>query len=1082
VNVTDLRAAVTLNGGTPASYDRIALLRQLVTAYGGTPTQYSIVGLLREAVTAVGGTPASWSTIPLLRELLTALGVSTFSYDGRVLSGLIAVTGGSVAPINTAVPAISGTGSPGQTLTRTAGTWTGADSVSGQWRKDSVAISGQTASTYVVQSGDAGTFIDYYEDAVKGATHAYKGSNGIAIAAAVSTDGTYDGKNNTAGTVGGVAPGGTFADGTAIGTAYPDLTLSGTTAQMTVNASAQLQFGGTSAGDTMLKTAGGADWIASWKVSDGGFSPPRFVWDRADGSNYRYLEILLGDNGYTPHTVTAGSDSAGTFVSFGANVAQGNTIEVSRSGSSMSLKRNGATVGSGWTAARVNDVVGWRSRSGGERWDDWVLQSASNPISISSATVDNDGYFAIAGSYGTPTPTTIEIRRFTSDGTLASNWETCTGMISGGTYSVVSATKASAAVQGANARVQVRASNNTSVERSTLVAVPLFQSVFAFEKGMNETNPSFPGVEYGRDFLKSAIYGANSYTSVYVEKGRVGGLRADGVTMIADSDSGIGYDGAIQSYGSGNSLIRVFVPNRLPATGSYTLTFPAAMTPSLSLGSHGSVTGSGSGTRTINFTDASWPVNDVTFEFSGGTDGSLNFKPTLTRVGDANPSRPYSDAVLASWAAGGATWIRNMDPSACNLDTVARTDFSTQQWTGPVSMGASPLSYQVAFANAANTHIGLNISHMWSDAYIAGYAQYVAQNLSATLMCGPEFSNEVWNRVTFSQGNDLGVQACQEGLWNTLGNATPITIRTGGIDVGSGPYYGSTNGDLTTSFASGDYLYANFGGWQVFRALKANVAGSSDNLANGSAWTIAITGAEVTRALKRKYAQRAKAMFDIFDAAFVAAGYSARSRVRRRLAWQASTGYTDAQEILSWQDTYQSYDEFLIGPYWGGGFAGYDLGTYDSNYPGWGATEKALVATNVPAFLDAFFAIAPTAIDAAVDATRDYKQGLARWLNTTYGLAMDARLFGAYEAHWHWITLGGWNAAISTVFPTIVADARFATMFTRFVNGYKAKVGGNMNLYVRSQGPWSALPSYNWGFQESEADTSNALFTAFAAA
>lgn len=92
MNVTDLRAAITLNGGTPASYDRIYLLRQLVTAYGGTATQYSIVGLLREAVTAAGGTPTQWAVTGLERELLTALGASASSFDGRVNSGLIGST------------------------------------------------------------------------------------------------------------------------------------------------------------------------------------------------------------------------------------------------------------------------------------------------------------------------------------------------------------------------------------------------------------------------------------------------------------------------------------------------------------------------------------------------------------------------------------------------------------------------------------------------------------------------------------------------------------------------------------------------------------------------------------------------------------------------------------------------------------------------------------------------------------------------------------------------------------------------------------------------------------------------------
>jgi hypothetical protein len=100
VNVADLRAAVSLNGGTPVYFDRINLLRQLVTAYGGTPTQWSVVGLLREAIVACGGAPTQWSIIPLERELLAALGAPTTNFDGRIIAHLIATTAksGAAAP------------------------------------------------------------------------------------------------------------------------------------------------------------------------------------------------------------------------------------------------------------------------------------------------------------------------------------------------------------------------------------------------------------------------------------------------------------------------------------------------------------------------------------------------------------------------------------------------------------------------------------------------------------------------------------------------------------------------------------------------------------------------------------------------------------------------------------------------------------------------------------------------------------------------------------------------------------------------------------------------------------------------
>lgn len=97
LNATDLRAAISINGGTPVGYDVMSLLRQLVTVYGGTPTQYSHVGLLRQAITALGGTPTQWSIRELLRQLLAALGVVTTSMDGKVLSRLVATTAATPA-------------------------------------------------------------------------------------------------------------------------------------------------------------------------------------------------------------------------------------------------------------------------------------------------------------------------------------------------------------------------------------------------------------------------------------------------------------------------------------------------------------------------------------------------------------------------------------------------------------------------------------------------------------------------------------------------------------------------------------------------------------------------------------------------------------------------------------------------------------------------------------------------------------------------------------------------------------------------------------------------------------------------
>jgi hypothetical protein len=50
---------------------------------------------------------------------------------------------------NSVAPVISGTPTQGQTLTTTDGTWTGSPTFTYQWKRDGVAISSATASTYV---------------------------------------------------------------------------------------------------------------------------------------------------------------------------------------------------------------------------------------------------------------------------------------------------------------------------------------------------------------------------------------------------------------------------------------------------------------------------------------------------------------------------------------------------------------------------------------------------------------------------------------------------------------------------------------------------------------------------------------------------------------------------------------------------------------------------------------------------------------------------------------------------------------------------------------------------------------------
>lgn len=65
------------------------------------------------------------------------------------------------APVNRSLPLINGTPTVGQTLSATAGAWSGkpAPTYGYQWLRDAVPISGATSSTYELQAADYGKVI-----------------------------------------------------------------------------------------------------------------------------------------------------------------------------------------------------------------------------------------------------------------------------------------------------------------------------------------------------------------------------------------------------------------------------------------------------------------------------------------------------------------------------------------------------------------------------------------------------------------------------------------------------------------------------------------------------------------------------------------------------------------------------------------------------------------------------------------------------------------------------------------------------------------------------------------------------------
>lgn len=89
-------------------------------------------------------------------------------------------------PVNSVAPVASGTGTVGQTLSVTDGTWTYSPSFTYQWKRGGVNIGGATSNTYLLDALDAGTTVTCAVTGTNIAGNASGTSNGIAVAASGS--------------------------------------------------------------------------------------------------------------------------------------------------------------------------------------------------------------------------------------------------------------------------------------------------------------------------------------------------------------------------------------------------------------------------------------------------------------------------------------------------------------------------------------------------------------------------------------------------------------------------------------------------------------------------------------------------------------------------------------------------------------------------------------------------------------------------------------------------------------------------------------------------------------------------------
>ena len=133
--------------------------------------------------TASTYTPVTADAGAKLAVMVTGTWMSGFAPITQTSLDTVEVTGGILSAAPT--PTISGTGTVGQTLTATAGTWAPAPvTLSYQWRRAGINIAGATASTYNLVAADAGMIISVRVTGAKTAfTTVGKSSTGTAAIA-----------------------------------------------------------------------------------------------------------------------------------------------------------------------------------------------------------------------------------------------------------------------------------------------------------------------------------------------------------------------------------------------------------------------------------------------------------------------------------------------------------------------------------------------------------------------------------------------------------------------------------------------------------------------------------------------------------------------------------------------------------------------------------------------------------------------------------------------------------------------------------------------------------------------------------
>ncbi len=184
-NAAPANTVLPLISGTPSVGSLLSTTSGSWTDTDGDTLSYAYQWL-SDGVPIAGATTANFT--PTTAEAHTTISARVTASDGNGGSTSATSAGSALtnaAPVNTVLPAISGTPDVGNVLTSSTGTWTDTDgdglSYAYQWRADSVAIAGATASSYTLTVAQAHASISVTVTATDG-----QGGSTAATSAAVA--------------------------------------------------------------------------------------------------------------------------------------------------------------------------------------------------------------------------------------------------------------------------------------------------------------------------------------------------------------------------------------------------------------------------------------------------------------------------------------------------------------------------------------------------------------------------------------------------------------------------------------------------------------------------------------------------------------------------------------------------------------------------------------------------------------------------------------------------------------------------------------------------------------------------------